>query len=59
MLADAIIFLFTVQQYWNNTECIADIYRKLRQIVCFANFDRIRGWFDTTFQDHNTFTVSA
>ena len=25
---------------------------------CFSNFDRVRGWFDTEFQDSDGFTVS-
>ena len=26
---------------------------------CFSNFDRVRGWFDTEFQDSDGFTVST
>ena len=26
---------------------------------CFSNFDRVRGWFDTEFQDSEGFTVSS
>ena len=26
---------------------------------CFSNFDRVRGWFDTEFQDSDGFTVSS
>ena len=33
--------------------------RKLRGLGCFLNFDRVRGWFDTEFQDNDGFTVSS
>lgn len=33
--------------------------RKLRGLSCFLNFDRVRGWFDTEFQETDGFTVSS
>ena len=33
--------------------------RRLREMDCFSNFDRVRGWFDTEFQDSEGFTVSS
>ena len=30
---------------------------KLRKLKCFDQFNRIRGWLDTNYQDHNGFTV--
>ncbi len=40
-----------------NNDCLFTS-RKLRGLKCFVHFDRIRGWFDTQFEDSEGFTVS-
>ncbi|XP_064382136.1 inositol polyphosphate-5-phosphatase A-like isoform X2 [Halichondria panicea] len=36
---------------------VQDFIRKLRELPCFANFDRVRGWFDMAYERSAEFTA--
>jgi inositol-1,4,5-trisphosphate 5-phosphatase len=36
---------------------VNEFVSKLRRLKCFKQFDRVRGWLDTNFKDHNGFTA--